>query len=49
MAILMNWPKPKCRDFHMCEKLINQDGRIPVYMSGSPKSVEVLGIIYFMA
>ena len=44
----MNWPKPKCKDVHVCEKLINQDGRFPVYMSGCLKSVEVLGIIYFM-
>ena len=41
----MNWAKPKYKEVHICEKLINQDGRFPVYTSGCLKSVEVLGIM----
>lgn len=48
IAVWMNWPKPQSRAVLICEKLISKDGRFPVYMSGCLKSVEVLGIIYFM-
>ncbi|GAB1301430.1 Tubulin-specific chaperone E [Apodemus speciosus] len=37
IAALMNWPKPKCKDDHICEKLINQDV-LPICTTATPSS-----------